>query len=84
MFEELTRLSAFLEDGEPIRPAALLYPLETIRAEGPASECGRHFGLWAEALTLSGIGFDIVDECGLADARVSDGELLLPSAAMPR
>jgi hypothetical protein len=79
VLDELARLSAFLEDGEPIRPVALLYPLDTIRAEGPASDCGRHFGLWAEALTLSGIGFDIVDESGLADARIFDGELLLPS-----
>ncbi|WP_279483612.1 carbohydrate-binding protein [Aureimonas sp. SK2] len=62
IFDELARLSAFLENGEPLRPVALLYPLETIRAEGPAHVSGRHFGLWAEALSEAGIGYDVVDE----------------------
>ncbi|MBX3567429.1 MAG: carbohydrate-binding protein [Rhizobiaceae bacterium] len=79
VFDELARLSVFVEEGEPVRPVALLYPLETIRAEGPASACGRHFGLWAEAMTLAGIGFDVIDESGLAAAEVSNGQLRLPS-----
>lgn len=62
IFAELARLSAFLEDGEALRPVALFYPLETIRAEAMVSACGDHFGWWAEALARAGIGYDIVDE----------------------
>lgn len=62
IFPELARLSAFLEDGKPLRPVALLYPLETIRAEAMAPACGEHFGWWAEALARAGLGYDIVDE----------------------
>ncbi|UVK49575.1 carbohydrate-binding protein (plasmid) [Mesorhizobium sp. AR07] len=66
IFAELARLSAFLEHGEPLRPVALLYPLETIRAEAMAPACGEHFGWWAEALARAGLGYDIVDESMLA------------------
>lgn len=79
VFDEIARLSAFLEDGEPIRPVALLYPLETIRAEAMAPDCGRHFGWWAKALSEAGIGFDIVSEDAVAAAAVEDGELRLPA-----
>ncbi|GGE04010.1 hypothetical protein GCM10011390_23680 [Aureimonas endophytica] len=68
IFAELARLSAFLEEGEPLRPVALLYPLDTIRAEGPAHPCGEVFGRWAQALANAGIGYDIVDEATLAAA----------------
>jgi hypothetical protein len=66
VFRELSRLSAFLEDGEPLRPVALLYPLAAINAGAPSPDCGRHFGWWAEALARAGIGYDIIDESGLA------------------
>ncbi|GGD22941.1 carbohydrate-binding protein [Aureimonas glaciei] len=66
VFRELSRISAFLEDGEPLRPVALLYPLAAINAGAPSPDCGRHFGWWAEALARAGIGYDIVDEAGLA------------------
>jgi hypothetical protein len=66
IFRELTRLSAFLEEGDPLRPVALFYPLETIRAEAMAPACGKHFGWWAEALSREGIGYDVVDERMLA------------------
>ena len=68
LFQELSRLSAFLEDGTPLRHVALLYPLESIRVSGPDHDCGTHFGLWAEALSRAGIGFDIVDEAMLSAA----------------
>ncbi len=68
IFAELARLSAFLEDGEPMRPVALLYPLESIRADAMSPACGRHFGWWAEALAREGIGYDVVDESMLASA----------------
>ncbi|KTR03654.1 hypothetical protein NS365_17885 [Aureimonas ureilytica] len=82
IFDELARLSAFLEAGEPLRPVALLYPLETIRIEGPAGACGEHFGFWAEALAHSGIGYDILDEGQLELALEPDGRyavLVLPA-----
>lgn len=66
LFEELSRLSAFLEDGTPLRPVALLYSLESIRVSGPGYDCGTHFGLWAEAFSRAGIGFDVVDEAMLS------------------
>ncbi|MBB3937013.1 hypothetical protein [Aureimonas phyllosphaerae] len=85
IFDELSRLSAFLEDGEPVRSVALLYPLETIRAEGPAHACGRHFGLWAEALSQAGIGYDIIDERQLPSALSPDAGyevLVLPAVSV--
>lgn len=79
VLDALARLSAFLEDGEPLRSVALLYPLETIRAEAMAPDCGRHFGWWAKALSEAGIGFDIVDEADVAAAASAEGLLRLPS-----
>lgn len=81
VFEELARLSAFLEDGAPLRSVALLYPLETIRAEAMAPDCGKHFGWWAKALSEAGIGFDIVDEAAIVAAEPADGALALPSGS---
>jgi hypothetical protein len=70
IFRELTRLSAFLEEGDPLRPVALFYPLETIRAEAMAPACGKHFGWWAEALSREGIGYE---RSRRADARLGAG-----------
>jgi hypothetical protein len=83
IFTELARLSAFLEEGEPLRPVALLYPLETIRAEVMAPACGKHFGWWAEALSREGVGYDVVDERMLASLLSPSGlykTLILPAA----
>jgi hypothetical protein len=82
IFTELARLSAFLEEGEPLRQAALLYPLETIRAEAMAPGCGKHFGWWAEALSREGVGYDVVDERMLASVLSPSGTyktLILPA-----
>ncbi|BBE74897.1 hypothetical protein [Oharaeibacter diazotrophicus] len=80
VFAELARLSAFLEDGEPVRPVALLHPLETIRAGTPAPACGRHFGWWAKALAEAGVGHEIVSEGTIAaGALVGRSVLLLPA-----
>ena len=68
IFAELSRLSAFLEEGEPIRPVALLYPLESILAGTASPPCAEHFGWWAEALAREGVGYDILDERRLATA----------------
>ncbi|MFV0490635.1 MAG: hypothetical protein ACK5M4_02325 [Pseudorhodobacter sp.] len=62
LFVEIARLSEFLETGDPVQGVSLLYPLETIRAEGPDAACGVHFGWWAEELALAGVGYIIVDE----------------------
>jgi hypothetical protein len=74
VFGELSRISAFLEDGEPLRPVALLYPLAAIQAGAPSPDCGRHFGWWAEALARAGIGYEIVDETGLARLVTGGGQ----------
>ena len=82
IFTEQARLSAFLEEGEPLRQAALLYPLETIRAEAIAPACGKHFGWWAEALSREGMGYDVVDERMLGSVLSSSGRyktLILPA-----
>lgn len=62
LFTELARLSAFLEDGAPVRTVALFYPLQTIRAGAMAPDCGEHFGWWAQALDDQGLGYDVIDE----------------------
>ncbi|MBB2203026.1 glycoside hydrolase family 2 protein [Gluconacetobacter tumulisoli] len=77
-FTELARLSAFLEDGTPLRAVALLYPLDTLWTGGGDLPCTRSFGWWAQALTDAGVGFDIVDERQLALATLDGGELVLP------
>ena len=80
VFTELARLSAFLEDGTPLRPVALFYPLETIRAEAMAPACGQHFGWWAEALARAGLGYDILDERQLGGLATSTyAALILPA-----
>jgi hypothetical protein len=81
IFTELARLSSFLEDGAPLRPVALFYPLETLLAEASAPACAEHFGWWAKALFEQGTGFDIVDERSLHRTLSPDGSrttLILP------
>ncbi|MDQ0509154.1 carbohydrate-binding protein [Ancylobacter amanitiformis] len=85
IFRELARLSAFLEEGEPVRPVALFYPLQTLYAEGPDHACGAHFGRWAQALARAGIGYDIVDEATLAPALGHEtryATLILPAVTL--
>lgn len=85
LFTELARLSAFLEEGEPVRPVALFYPLHTRRAEGPAHVSGEVFGRWAQALDEAGIGYGIVDESNLADTLAADTGyrvLVLPAVTL--
>lgn len=84
IFNELARLSAFLEDGEPLRPVALFYPLETIRAGTMAPPCAEQFGWWAEALTEAGLGYSVVDERQIRRALNEGGRyeaLVLPAVS---
>lgn len=85
LFEEIARLSAFLEAGEPVTAVALFYPHATILAEGPASPSGTHFGWWAEALTRAGVGFHVVDESqfpALLAAPDRPDALILPAVTL--
>ncbi|MCH4089667.1 hypothetical protein [Acetobacter sp.] len=76
---EMARLSAFLEDGTPVRSVALFYPLEDLREAGSMPDCAAHFGFWAEALMNAGVGYTIIDEKQISKATVRDGFLHLAS-----
>ncbi|NDW05941.1 carbohydrate-binding protein [Jiella pacifica] len=78
VFDEVARLSAFVEEGEPLRPVALLYPLAALWQEGGDPPSAEHFGWWAEALARAGIGYDVLDERDLERGTVVDGDLVTP------
>ena len=79
VLEELARLSAFLEDGVPVRSVALFYPLEDLREGNRALDCAAHFGLWAEALMDAGVGYTVIDEKQISKEAVCNGWLHLVS-----
>ncbi|WP_118134402.1 hypothetical protein [Oceanicella sp. SM1341] len=77
---ECARVSAFLEEGVPERPVALLYPLWTLRAAGAAPPaCCDAFGLWAGALDRAGVGWQVIDHRALAAARLEGDTLVTPA-----
>lgn len=76
VFDEIARLSAFVEEGEPLRRAALLYPLAALWQDGGNPTSAEHFGWWAQALAKTGIGYDVLDERDLACA-MSQGDVLV-------
>lgn len=81
LFAELARLSAFLDEGEELNRVALLYPLETLRADGPGCAAAEAFGWWAEELARTGTGYDIVDERQIAAGTINTPQyqtLILP------
>ncbi|GBQ90641.1 hypothetical protein [Gluconobacter albidus] len=79
VLEELARLSAFLEDGVPVRSVALFYPLEDLRAASSIPDCAAHFGIWARALMDAGIGYTIIDERQIRQETVRNGCLHMVS-----
>ena len=79
VLEELARLSAFLEDGVPVRSVALFYPLEDLRAASSIPDCAAHFGIWARALMDAGIGYTIIDERQIRLETVRNGCLHMVS-----
>ncbi|MBF0864305.1 MAG: hypothetical protein ABF932_07670 [Gluconobacter potus] len=79
VLEEVARLSAFLEDGTPIRSVALLYPLEELRESSSTPDCAAHFGFWAEALMDAGVGYTVIDEKQISEETVCNGWLHLVS-----
>ncbi|MFV0386916.1 hypothetical protein [Paracoccus sp. (in: a-proteobacteria)] len=81
LFAEIARVSAFLDQGQPQHDIALLYPLDTILAEGPQAPCCAHFGWWAEELARAGLGYDIIDESRMPEALTPYRLLVLPAAA---
>jgi hypothetical protein len=74
---ESEAVSRFIEEGEPVREIALVYPLHTLWAEGQSHPHGALFGAWAQLCARSGVGVDIVDDRELDDAVVRDGRLWL-------
>ncbi|QDL93355.1 hypothetical protein FDP22_17140 [Paroceanicella profunda] len=80
LLAECARVSAFLEEGRPERPVALLYPLWTLRAAGAAEPaCCAAFGRWAEALDRAGAGWQVIDHRALAAAHVEGDTLVTPA-----
>jgi hypothetical protein len=68
--EESRSVSSFIEGCEPERDVALVYPLHTLWAEGPAHPHRARFGDWARRLAEAGIGFDVVEDRALDAAAV--------------
>ncbi|MFT8479180.1 hypothetical protein [Gluconobacter oxydans] len=79
LLEEVARLSAFLEDGTPIRSVALFYPMEDLREGNNIPDCAAHFGLWAEALMDAGVEYTVIDERQIRKETVCNGWLHLVS-----
>lgn len=77
--DESGRLAAFLDGADPDRTFAVLYPLRTSWAGGPAHPYGAHAARWTEHLARSGDGYHLIDERDLRAAAVCDGELVLRS-----
>ncbi|MCE7029989.1 carbohydrate-binding protein [Jiella avicenniae] len=76
VFDEIARLSAFVEAGEPFRPVGLLYPLAALWQDGGTPPCADHFGWWARALAEAGIGYDVLDERDVARSALQGDELV--------
>ena len=74
---ESAAVSAFIEDGEPVRETALVHPLHTLWAHGQEHPHGELFGGWAHLCARSGLGVDIVDDRELDGASVRGGRLWL-------
>ncbi|GBQ13061.1 hypothetical protein CFR78_10960 [Komagataeibacter rhaeticus] len=77
VMDEVARLSAFLEEGTPVRSVALLYPLESLLegTDGTTPACALHFGAWAEALFDNGTGYTIIDENQIHTDNIENGLL---------
>lgn len=72
---ESAAVSAFIDGAEPIREVALVYPLHTIWADGPAHRHAELFGAWAQLLARAGVGFDVVEDRALDGADVAEGQI---------
>jgi hypothetical protein len=75
--DESGRLAAFLDGAAPDCTLAVLYPLRTSWAGGPAHPYGAHAARWTEHLARAGDGYHLIDERDLRAAAVRDGELVL-------
>ena len=73
--EESARLSMFVDEAAPVCEAAILYPLRTAWAEGPAHSYGDHVAFWSAFLTERGYGFHFIDERDLLQARTEGKSL---------
>ncbi|WP_329454466.1 hypothetical protein [Streptomyces sp. NBC_01497] len=82
--EESGRLSEFLDGADPLNEIALLYPLRTAWAGGPAHPYGAHFAFWAEHLARAGYDFSVVDERDVRDGRLRErcATLILPGVSV--
>ena len=77
--DEMGRLSTFIDGAAPACDVAILYPLRTCWAEGPAHSYGDHIEFWSRTLAEAGFGYHFVDERDLAAAVISNGQLLIGS-----
>ena len=62
---EISRLSSFIYNAEPLNEIGLLYPLSTFWVEGTDGVFGDHSGIWNKWLLENGYGFDVIDESQL-------------------
>jgi len=75
--DEVARLSVFLDDAEPACDVAVFYPLRTCWANGPQQSWADHVAFWSATLAEEGLGFHLIDERDLLDARTDGGHLAI-------
>jgi hypothetical protein len=77
--DEIGRLSAFIDGGEPSCDVAILYPLRTCWTEGPSHSYGDHMEFWSRTLAEAGFGYHFIDERDLLQAVIGNGQLVIGS-----
>lgn len=68
--DEVAELAEFLDEAEPVRQVAVLYPYQTALVQGPRHGHAAAFGAWCAALFDLGHLPLIVDEAGLMRAEI--------------
>lgn len=80
--EEIAGLAEFIAAARPARQVAMLYPYETALVEGPRHAHAERFGQWCAALVRLGHPPLIVDEPGLAEARITRTGVVIHGSAI--
>jgi hypothetical protein len=82
--QESGRLSEFLDQAEPLDEVAVLYPLRTSWAGGPADGYGAHVAFWTEYLARAGHDYHLVDERDLRAGKLAGRyrALILPGVSV--
>ena len=60
--QEISRLSSFIYQAQPIADIAMLYPLSTFWVEETDGIFGAESAVWHQNLLENGLGFDVIEE----------------------